>query len=151
MTDEFRDVQRVLTQLPVVLRKKVVTSASRKAAKEIADEAKKRVPVDTGLLQKSIGVAKAKKKDTPEGITRFYTVPKTKVNFSKVVRVNGQKGKLKARLSSFHSHFIEFGTKNISAKPFLLPAAKAVQPTLVRNFQKNIHDGVEKEVRKLAR
>lgn len=151
MTDEFIDIKRKLSKLPVILQDKIVTKASRAAASLIAKEAKRRVPVDRGLLKRSIGVAKAKKKDTPEGVIRFYVVPKSTVAFSRKVTVAGIKGggKLKAKVRAFHAHFVEFGTKKMGAKPFLLPAAKAVQPQVMSTFKEKIRSEIEKEVPKL--
>ncbi len=151
MTDEFKEVKRVLKQLPPVLQHKVVTAAARAGAQVIAKEARRRVPVRSGLLKRSIGVAKAKKKDTPKDAVRFYVVPKTKVSINRKVSVNGQKGKLKAKVRAYHGHFVEFGTRKMAARPFLLPAAKAKQAEVVKVFQEKIHEGVEKEVKRLAK
>jgi len=150
-TDEFKEVQRVLRQLPAVLQHKVVTSAARASARVIAKEAKARVPVRSGLLQRSIGVAKAKKRDTPKDMVRFYVVPKTKVSISKKVLIGGKNAKLKAKMQSYHGHFVEFGTKNMNAQPYLLPAAEATRAQVVETFQQKIHEGVEKQVKRLAR
>lgn len=151
MTDEFAKVQSVLTKLPIVLQKKVVVGATRAGAKVIAKEAQRLVPVRSGILKRSIGVAKAKKKDTPEGVVRFYIVPKTKVNSTSRVLVGGKSAKIKAKLSSYHGHFVEFGTDNMDEDPYLYPSAKSKKDETVKAFQNYTIIRTEKEVRKLAR
>lgn len=150
MTDEFKEVKRVLTKLPDVMQKKVVTGATGAAARVIRDEAKRRVPKDTGVLQKSIIAKKAKKNNQPKEGIRYLILPKTKLEIKKKVIVNGQKGKLTAKFHAFYGRFIESGTKKMKAKPYLLPAAKATQNTAVMAFQKYVHKRTEIEVRKLA-
>jgi len=151
MTDDFAEVKGVLKKLPAILQQKVVTSASRAAAKVIADDAKQRVARRTGLLASSIGVAKAKKRDTPHGVVRFYVIPKTKVVISKRVVVDGKKGRLRAKTRGYHGHFVEFGTKKMKAQPFLLPAAKANESKVVKVFKEKVFTGVDKELRKLTK
>jgi len=151
ITDEFAEVQRVLTKLPMVIQEKVVVGATRAAAKVVADEAKRRVPVDSGLLKKSIGVAKAKKKDTPKDSVRFYIVPKTKVSITQSQIIRGKKHKIRVKGKSFHGHFVEFGTKKMKAKPYLWPAAEASKTKAVKAFQDYAILRTEKEVRKLAK
>lgn len=147
---DAKAVQKVLSKLPAIIQKKVVDKASRASAKVIATEAKKRVARRTGLLARSIGVAKAKPRNTPDGMVRFYVLPKTKVTISRRVVVNGKKGRLKAKTRVFYGHFLEFGTKKMKAKPFLLPAAKATSSKVVSTFKEKVFEEVEKEVRKLS-
>jgi len=151
ITDEFKDVQKVLQKLPATLQYKVVVKAARASARVIAKQAKANVPVKSGLLRKSIGVAKAKKSATPKDVVRFYVVPKSKVSISKKVIVGGRSGKLRAKVRAYHGHFVEFGTKKMKAIPYLLPAAKATRGQVVTTFREKIHEGVEKEVKRLAR
>jgi HK97 gp10 family phage protein len=151
ITDEFKEVQRVLTKLPVVMQRKVVVGGVRTAGNVIKKEAQKRVAVDTGMLKKSIAVRTAKKKDTKEGHVKFYIVPLTNVVINRRVKVGGQSAKLKAKVKSFHSHFLEFGTKNMEARPYLLPAAEATTNTAVKAFQEYVFKRTEKEVARLAR
>lgn len=151
ITNEFLAVQNALSKLPGAIQDKVVVGASRAAAKVIAEDAKRRVKVDTGLLKKSIAVAKAKKADTPKGIVRFYVVPKTNVKFSAKATVGGKSAKVKGKTSSFHAHFLEFGTKNMQARPFLRPAMEATKDSTVKAFQDYALKRVEKEVKKLAK
>jgi len=151
MTDGFREVQQRLGKLPGMIQQKVVVGASRAAAKVIADEARENVSVRSGLLKKSIGVAKAKKKDTKEGHVLFYVVPKSKVSFGAKVTVNGQSGKLKGKVNAYYAHMVEFGTVNMAAHPFLRPAFENAGNKSVKAFQEYALKRTDKEIAKLAR
>jgi HK97 gp10 family phage protein len=151
MTDGFLEVQKALSKLAPTIQEKVVVGATRAAAKVVADEAKSRVPVDTGLLKKSIGVAKAKKKDTPKDVVKFYVVPKSKIKFTTKGTMDGKAVKVKTNTSAFHAHFIEFGTEKMAARPFLRPAMESTRTEVVTAFQKYALKRVDKEVAKLGR
>ncbi|MFT7880710.1 MAG: HK97-gp10 family putative phage morphogenesis protein [Sulfurimonas sp.] len=151
MTDEFLQVKKALEKLPGALQEKVVVGATRAAAKAVADEAKERVPVRTGLLKKSIGVAKAKKRDTELGHVKFYVVPKSKIAFTAKGKVDGMGVKVKTKTHAYYAHMVEFGTKNMAARPFLRPAFEDSADKSVDAFQEYALKRVEKEVRKLAR
>lgn len=151
MTDGFLQVDKALSQLSETMQEKVFVGATRAAAKVIAEDAKANVPVDTGLLKKSIGVAKAKKKDTPDGVVKFYVVPKSKVRFTAKGTANGVGVKVKTTTQAWYAHMVEFGTVNMAARPFLRPAYANSATKSVKAFQQYALKRVEKEVKKLAR
>jgi HK97 gp10 family phage protein len=88
-------LKRELKELPDELRKGI-RKAVRSSASAIRTGARKRVPVDSGDLKKSI---------------RFKT---DRDGLGAVVKVH-----------EYYGHFIEFGTSSIPAHPFLRPAAEA--------------------------
>ena len=156
MTNEFKAVQKALEKLTPVLQQKVIVGATRAAASVVAKEAREKVPVDTGLLKKSIGIAKAKKSDTPKDVIKFYVVPKTKINFTAKGVVSGQAVKVKTKTTAYHAHFVEFGYttvngKYIPAQPFLRPAYENAGNKTVQAFQQYALKRVDKEVKKLSR
>lgn len=151
MTDGFAEVQRALSKLPTVIGEKVLVGATRAAAQVIAIEARQNAPEDSGLLKKSIGVAKAKAKDTKPGHIKFYVVPKSKVQGTAKVSVNGQKGKMRYKLHSWYAHFVEFGTSKMPAKPFLRPAFENSAASSVDAFQKYALKRVDIEIAKLKK
>lgn len=156
MSNEFKHIQKTLAKLPIVIRQKVVTGAARRAARVIEKEAESIVAQDTGALKASIGVAKAKKKDTPDDVVRYYIVPKSVLRVNKRVKVNGQAAKLKAKTHLYYAHFLEFGftlrdgTKH-AGNPFLLPAARAKKDEALKEFRDYTIIRTEKEVKRLAR
>ncbi|UFH59834.1 HK97-gp10 family putative phage morphogenesis protein [Sulfurovum mangrovi] len=144
MTDEFKDVQDALSKFRTNVKEKIVTGAARSSANVIADEAKARVHVRTGLLKKSIGVAKAKKKDTAPGHVKFYVVAKSKVQGTKKVTIGGQSGKMKFKVYAWYAHMVEFGTVNMAAIPFMRPAYETKGTESVRVFQDEVFKRIEK-------
>jgi len=145
----FDELRHRMKQLPAVIQQKVVVGATRAAAKSIADDAKTRVPVRTGLLRKSIGVVKAKKRNTPEGHTIFYVLPRKKVRWSKTVSVGGRRGKMKVTQWAFYAHFVEFGTKKMKPIPYMGPAYKASARSSVEAFKRYASRRLEREVEKI--
>ena len=91
-----------LRRLPLNLQRNVMSGAVRAGATTISDSAKTCVPVDTGTLQKSIGVTKRK---SSQGVYKFSVSPR--------------KG---GKNSGWYGHFVEFGTSKMSARPFMRPA-----------------------------
>lgn len=149
MTESFKRVMDALDKLPTAIQERVVVGATRATAKVVADEAKRLAPVDTGRLKLSIGVAKAKKKDTKENHVKFYAVPKTKLRKTISAVVDGKSAKLKTLDYAYHAHFVEFGTSKMSARPFLRPAVENTLTESVKAFQDYALKRVDKEIEKL--
>ncbi|MDD5406010.1 MAG: HK97 gp10 family phage protein [Sulfurovaceae bacterium] len=151
MTESFANVQKALSKLPTHLQDRVVVGATRAAAQVVADEAKQNVPVDTGLLKKSIGVAQAKKSDTKLGHVKFYAVAKSKIRGTSQIDVGGQKGKLKYKIHAWYAHMVEFGTSKMAAIPFMRPAFENSGEKSVSAFQEYALKRVDKEITKLKK
>ena len=149
MTASFEKVMKALDKLPTAIQEKVVVGATRSATKVVADEAKRLAPVDTGRLKLSIGVAKAKKKDTKENHVKFYAVPKSTLRKTISAMVNGKKAKLKTLDYAYHAHFLEFGTSKMSAKPFLRPAVENTLTQSVKAFQGYAFKRIDRVLEKL--
>ncbi len=152
MTKSFQDIQKKLSALPTVIQQRVVVGATRASAKVIADEAKQRVPVRSGLLKSTISIAKAKKKDTKDGHVKFYVIPKTKTT-QKVNLISslGDITKLKFKRVAYYAHFVEFGTVKMEAQPFLRPAFENSKTKSVQAFQNYARKRIPKEIKKLAK
>jgi HK97 gp10 family phage protein len=89
--------------------KNMMTELERAALKEVAKflrkEVKLRVPVDQGILKKNVG-SWVRKKDVVLQIG-IYT---------------RERAKRKGYTYAYHAHLVEFGTKRMTAKPFLRPS-----------------------------
>lgn len=85
-------------------------------AREIRELARQLVPVNTGKLQKSIRVIK-----------------------------RAHRGRLSAKIGSVrpYARFVEFGTKDAQANPYLYPAAEVKSPT----FRKRMTDAAKRGLR----
>jgi HK97 gp10 family phage protein len=91
-----------------------VTKSIGEAAEAIRDEARRNVPVDTGRLRDNI-VAKVDEKQAKVGV------------FDR---------------DSYYAMFVEFGTSDQQAQPFLGPAAELERSRLVKRIQKNVEESL---------
>lgn len=128
----LRELDAALAELPKTIAKNATKRALAKAAEPIAEEAKRLVPVNTGLLRNSIAIS---------------TKLKNKVGrseFSAVLRGGGSKAEAVAAMrdarraagapsfaevfigpawpKGFYGTFVEFGTSDTVAQPFMRPA-----------------------------
>ncbi|WP_312327929.1 HK97-gp10 family putative phage morphogenesis protein [Stenotrophomonas sp.] len=127
-----------LRQLPKELQGKPLRTGMRKGGNLIRDEARRRAPRASGFLAQQIVVRRASAKDRrkagvgPGG--EYFTVgvrtgKKVKYANTKRNRRQGRVGKLYEQSGWAHYwRFLEFGTKNMRARPFLTPAAEARGP-----------------------
>ena len=136
------DLLKNLQKLPEKVQKRVVNGAIRASAKPIIKEARRRVPVKTGNLKKSIGVTKGKTKGT---IVTYHISPR--------------KG---GKYDGFYGKWIEFGhivrEKGKSKKgkvighvpphPFLRPAFEAKGKEAIIAFKEYMQKRLEKELAK---
>ncbi len=151
ITNEFLQVQKALEKLPATLQRKVVVGATRAAATVIAKDARENVPVDTGLLKKSIAVRSVPKKETEANHVKFYVVPLSKNYVSGVLTSGGAKfGTVKFDKRVYYAHMVEFGTENMAARPFMRPAFENSASKSVNAFQTYALKRTEKELKKLA-
>lgn len=101
-------LDRKLATMDQKLETKLLRKAVRIVAKDVADTAKRLVPVDSGRLRRSIKVRAAKRSRRNRGVVK--------------VRVTtGQQDKLFVG-EAFYGGMVEFGTSKMEAQPFLRPA-----------------------------
>lgn len=86
-----QEIERILKQMPIKYERRIAKNALRAAARVIRNEAKRRVPVDTGNLKKSISV-----------VTLPGRIP--------AVAVTNKRGKGEKN-DGWYAHLVEFGTK----------------------------------------
>lgn len=89
------------------------------AAKIVEDEIKKRTPVKSGALQKSIGTRKLHSNE------KRATVLVEAAN-------NDQQGYL------YYGFFLEFGTSKMAAKPFFRPGVHAAKDRALKSMGENV-------------
>jgi HK97 gp10 family phage protein len=118
---ELAALEKRLNEIADKVAKKALRSAARKAMKKVRAEARANAPEDTGLLDHNFGLL-------------------TKVRDGEVSAKVGIRGGAKRNdQTPFYFRFQEFGTRDIPAKPFLLPAlesnAQEVLDTLVTELK----------------
>ena len=125
------ELDRAVKKLPEKIQKRVLIGALRAGGRVIQKEAKARAPVKSGNLKRNISVVAGKsKKSAPIGQVQaevfVATTPK-----------------------AWYSHLIEFGTKHISAKPFLRPAFDTTHQEVLNAIGDKLAEGILKETAKL--
>lgn len=119
------ELAAALEALGPAMEKKILRSAMREAAKPILDDAKRRAPVLTGQLRKSLKIRAIKRNN------------KGQVG----VVISTAKGFFKG--DEFYGAFHEFGTKKMPARPFIRPAFEANKAQSIRIVGEAVKIGLE--------
>ena len=134
--DEFK---RKLSEVPKAMRKRVLRNALAAGAREVRDVAKRNAPVLTlgtslkapyrkpGTVKQAIRVRTSKADRRAGDVGVFVNVRPAKA---------GQRG-AKNPNDPFYWRFLEFGTKKMTARPFLQRATSAL-PKALTIFQERI-------------
>lgn len=123
----FGDVQVIknIGRLKTAMERKILRKAIGKGLIPIRKLAKQNVPVDEGLLKKSI-----KSKVTKMVSGKVYVDPK----------IVNEKGDKPAK----YAHLIEFGTKHSKAEPFMRPAVDAGRNEALKIIEQTAKDELSK-------
>lgn len=113
-----------LRKLPAELSDRAVKTAARKAANLVRDEMELRAPMDTGALAMNL---------------------KTRVRQTGPEQIVAEVGPSK---NEFYGMFIEFGTRNIPARPFMGPALDATAQEAVNLFTDELRKAIGRMERK---
>lgn len=109
--DGTKTIRRKLRQIINTTRASVVTAALESGGEVIAEEARRLVPVRSGNLRDSIGVA--------TGGLNYSALSLKKGGIS--VQVGPRQGRGEPH-DGFYGHMVEFGTVNMAPQPFMRPA-----------------------------
>ena len=121
------DVNKILGTIAPKHAKNLARASVHAVASEIAKEAKKRAPKDSGVLKKSI---KAQRRKSPAFQPRSDVI------------VKGGRG------GAWYWRFIEFGTLNKSETPFFMPVYNEYKEKANRIFTEKF---IDKLIKKLER
>ena len=162
------DLRAVLAEIPAQMRKKVIMTALRKAARVPLQIARREVPVmssseaaknpyrTAGLLKNRLTVRVSKASRSAGNIGVFINVRpadgakfKTQKNNilgikwkSKTQTRQSNRG-AKSKLDPYYWKFQEFGTKHMKARPFIQPAAESL-PEALEVFMREVIPSIEK-------
>jgi HK97 gp10 family phage protein len=122
------DVVRRLRALPLHVKQKIADGAVREAAKVVQKDAIARAPHDTGLLKRSIRIAR-RRRGLPWYLSQFVVhvrgVQSSSGRRRRQRRGRGQADAQATDLLPFYWYFLEFGTYKMAARPFMRPAFDA--------------------------
>lgn len=160
MADEIqvlglKEIERTLARLPARLGEKVMRAALRAGAQVIRKDAQSRVPVlqkpdkrrKAGTVKKSITI-KRSKRDKFGVFLGIQGIGKKQISAFK--KGGGRKGSNNPD-DPYYWIFLEFGTVNQPARPFLRPAFEAQKFAALRKFEEYCKKRIVKEAEKLAR
>lgn len=140
------DLKRKLCELPKRVETKVVRVALKKGGEIIRDAAISRAPDDTGLLKKNIVYRALGSKKGQVGIRKQAQKHVDNPQNRRLRRV-GKRFYVDG--PAFYGRFLEFGTRNMPAHPFMRPAFDATAPAAIDAIGKALLAGIDDEVRKL--
>ena len=146
-----KELERVLKRLPLNVQKKHLRRAVRQGAALVRNEARAAAPKRSGKLRKNIRSKGRRGK-------RFYVAASVFVN---VAERTPQKREISGRFMSsggdadaedpkdaFYWRFLEFGTKRMSAQPFIRPAADRMFRRVVDHVVSETDRGVRSEIKR---
>ena len=143
--DGLADLRKQMLRLKEDVATKIAGRATNAAAQIVKKQAKTNIQispsVDEGDLLKAVIVKKIPKSKTP--LTSEHIV---------TVRGRGRRGAKarggKAQATAPHAHFVEFGTVNMPAEPFLRPALEQEKGFAVGAMKQTLIEGIQKATRK---
>lgn len=115
-------MEKALRRLPDDLKRSGETAVLRAGAKPINKAAKAKVPSESGLLKKSIGINVKKVR----GVRTARVGPRT--GRGAVVTRNGRQV---FSNPTKYSHLVEYGTSHSAAQPFIRPAVESTKGEVV--------------------
>lgn len=139
----FDELAKKLRELVPAMRKRVIRNALSAGARLVRDDAKRNAPVlsasvnapyrKPGTLRSAIRVRSSKQARRVGDIGVFVNVKPAKT---------GMRG-AKSKTDPFYWRFVEFGTRKMSARSFLRPAAEKLDDALAI-FQTQVGRWIEK-------
>lgn len=116
----LKELEQALTQLPQALHGKVLGAAVREGAQEIRKEAQQKAPVGTITHQ----VGKKGRKSYIANVRPGHLKRNIKIRIAKSSKGEAN-GYVYVSWKAYYGAFVERGTRNMSAKPFMRPAFDA--------------------------
>ena len=147
-----------MQQLPRELVSKnggLVRSALFQATKLVREDVRARAPRDTGNLARNV-IAVRDRNPQAAGASERYVITvrrKRQTKRAKAKAVRKASGKIDYRASgdAFYWRFVEFGTKDSRAQPFLRPGFEAQKGAAVDAFRESLGKGVQRVVRRMRK
>lgn len=147
--DGFDAGTALMRDLALDLQRPVLKKALTTAAGPIVFRAKRnaRSHDDSGLLADSIGVT-VKVDRAGRGVANIRPYGKTVMVTQ--TGPDGVKRQRRTRATSY-AHHVEFGTKHVSARPYMRPAMDGGKSEAVAGFKAEVQAAIDKRTRKAAR
>ena len=141
----LQELEKALLELPQALHGKVLNAAVREGAKEIRKEAQNRAPV--GSVGHQVG--KKGRKSYISNVRPGHLKRNIKIRIAKTSKGEA-KGYVYVSWKAFYGRFLEYGTKRMSAKPFLRPAFDGQWQAAARKIGDELWDKTAAAAKNLA-
>ena len=135
--------RKMTVTIPAKVRE-AVAKALEQGATEIVNFAKALVPVDSGALRDSIGWTWG---DAPKGSITIGKVARRKDGDMVITIYAGTRSKDLGNMDAFYARFVEFGTQNMTARPFFYPAYRTVKRRVKGRVTRNMRKAIKEAVR----
>jgi len=146
---------RSLREAPKAIQGRAVQAGMRKGGNVIRDDARRRAPKATGFMASQIVTRRANSKSRQRaGVGRGFTVGvktgrRRKYANTKRNRRRGRVGKVYEESGwAYYWRFVEFGTKNMRASPFLTPAGETKGPEAAQVIINETWAALDKQLKK---
>ena len=139
---ELRDVQ---------LAAKVLARAARRAFKPVLEAAKALVPRDSGDLAESLTITVKRPKGGDAVVVVGIKVGTGKANQARVAAAAFGEAQSRRVPPALRWHFIELGTSELAAQPFLRPALEANAPAVLEALKAELAQGIARVLKKRAK
>jgi HK97 gp10 family phage protein len=141
----LKELSKALKAFPQNVQNNILNSAVRAGAVTIQKEAKKNVPVKSGLTKASIIIKKRRPKS--KNITKFSLgirrIKDGREWYEKNLNSKYFKDKPK---DAYYAHMIEFGTSKSEASPFMRPALESRADEVINEVRKKMQQRIDKEI-----
>lgn len=149
----LKELQARLLALPKEIGDKPLKAALRKVGRVVQASAKNRVRRRTGALADNIIVARMR--GLPKGEEAVQVTIRAKARKYKDTKANRRKGRVGGEYADvgplFYARFLEFGTSQMRAYPFLRPAFEMHKAALPEIFRRELFLAIEAAVLKMQR
>jgi HK97 gp10 family phage protein len=143
----LKELQNALNQLPLKIQGRPVRSAVNAAAKIVMDDARRRVPVETGQLRKAIYRGRSRSMSSKGREVYVVSVRKGKAKYANTAqnRRRNRVGKTyQTRGEAYYWRFLEFGTAKMPARPFLRPAFESQKQNAAMVMKQKLLEAIDK-------
>jgi HK97 gp10 family phage protein len=151
----LKQLDNALKKLPLELQKKFLRAAVATSSNVIRKEVLARAPVRTGKLKNNVYRAYSKDKSDSGKATYVVGVRmgrKTRYKNNAKNRRLGRTGQTYQKDGeAFYWKFIEFGTKNFAAQPFIRPAFEAKKTEAINAIKLSLQKSIKKLERQFNR
>ncbi len=147
------ELLKSLKNFPVKVQKNALAGAVRASGAALVKEAKIHVPQNLGVLKKSITVRKIKSKNKNE--LRFIVGPNKKLLVKGLVAAGVKRKVMVSKKTGFkystfdnYGGYVEYGTPNVAAQPYLRPAFENKGNEAIDQAASYLEKKIDKEIEK---